>query len=245
MIVSCPACQTQFNVDPALLGPGGRKVRCAKCAHQWRVGQDGKPTAAGKFGLHAPNAAAAEPAAPETPAEAEADTDVQPAPDTPDETAAPGAEIPGPAAEKPSLWARDLIAPEKAAKLAAESVEAAGSTGQDAQEGEAADAAVSGPSTAAETKADGATGDGAGPDVGKADIADAAAGKAAGQVKRQKGGKKFKIFLLLLCLVVLALFAAAVLTGRFGPGGIVSGPQAPSTGDVAPPGAPGSHTKER
>ena len=235
MIVSCPACQTQFNVDPALLGPDGRKVRCAKCANLWRVGQDGVPTPTGQFGLYAPNPAAAEPAAPETPAEAAADTDVQPAPDTPEETEAPGAEERGPPAEKPSLWARELIAREKTAKSAAGSAEAAEGTAEDAQEGEAADVAISGLSTVVDAKADGATGDAAGPDIGQADLADAAAGQTARQGKRQKGGKKFKIFLLLLCLVVLALFAVAALTGRFGPGGIVPGPQAPSVGDVAPP----------
>lgn len=35
MILSCTACGTRYLVDPTLLGPDGRVVRCAKCGHQW------------------------------------------------------------------------------------------------------------------------------------------------------------------------------------------------------------------
>ena len=35
MIVSCPECAARFEVDPAALGPTGRKLRCGKCAHVW------------------------------------------------------------------------------------------------------------------------------------------------------------------------------------------------------------------
>ena len=35
MILSCSACLTRYLVDPTLLGPEGRVVRCAKCGHHW------------------------------------------------------------------------------------------------------------------------------------------------------------------------------------------------------------------
>lgn len=35
MIITCPACATRYLTDPALLGPTGRVVRCAKCRHSW------------------------------------------------------------------------------------------------------------------------------------------------------------------------------------------------------------------
>lgn len=37
MIITCPACATRFNVDPASLGPSGRTVRCANCGHRWHA----------------------------------------------------------------------------------------------------------------------------------------------------------------------------------------------------------------
>jgi len=35
MIITCPNCETRFNVDPGRLLPNGRTVRCAKCGHVW------------------------------------------------------------------------------------------------------------------------------------------------------------------------------------------------------------------
>ncbi len=35
MIISCPECDGKFRIDASALGPGGRTVRCGKCAHTW------------------------------------------------------------------------------------------------------------------------------------------------------------------------------------------------------------------
>lgn len=37
MIVGCPSCATRYRVEPAALGEGGRRVRCARCGHVWRA----------------------------------------------------------------------------------------------------------------------------------------------------------------------------------------------------------------
>ncbi len=37
MILSCPSCSAQFNIDPNALGATGRAVRCGKCKHQWHA----------------------------------------------------------------------------------------------------------------------------------------------------------------------------------------------------------------
>ncbi|UCH72985.1 MAG: zinc-ribbon domain-containing protein [Rhodospirillales bacterium] len=63
MILHCPACQTQFKVDPALLGADGRTVRCSRCKHAWRGGPDGIPVQTGQFGMKPSRLAAASAAA--------------------------------------------------------------------------------------------------------------------------------------------------------------------------------------
>ncbi|MBM3516482.1 MAG: hypothetical protein FJX56_01095, partial [Alphaproteobacteria bacterium] len=35
MIVSCPNCETRFNIDPSVLLPNGRNLRCSRCRHVW------------------------------------------------------------------------------------------------------------------------------------------------------------------------------------------------------------------
>lgn len=42
MIVSCPQCETRYELDQKVLAPLGRSVRCAQCSHVWtqRPGDD-------------------------------------------------------------------------------------------------------------------------------------------------------------------------------------------------------------
>lgn len=35
MILNCPSCGTRFLIDPTLLDPDGRRVRCGRCSHSW------------------------------------------------------------------------------------------------------------------------------------------------------------------------------------------------------------------
>ena len=35
MIIKCSDCSTRYLIDPKILGPTGRLVRCAKCSHSW------------------------------------------------------------------------------------------------------------------------------------------------------------------------------------------------------------------
>lgn len=60
MIVTCPSCGASFKVDPARLGPAGRRVRCSSCGHRWLV----RPEAPAEPPAPRPTAAAAEPARP-------------------------------------------------------------------------------------------------------------------------------------------------------------------------------------
>ncbi len=37
MILTCPACQTRYETDPAKFPPAGRNVRCARCGEVWHA----------------------------------------------------------------------------------------------------------------------------------------------------------------------------------------------------------------
>ena len=41
MILTCPACATQYTVKDGAIPPAGRKVRCASCKHSWHQDPDG------------------------------------------------------------------------------------------------------------------------------------------------------------------------------------------------------------
>lgn len=41
MIISCPACESRFKIDPDRVPADGKQVRCGKCAHVWRIAADG------------------------------------------------------------------------------------------------------------------------------------------------------------------------------------------------------------
>jgi predicted Zn finger-like uncharacterized protein len=56
MIIACPNCSTRFEVAAAALPAGGRKVKCARCAHVWL--QRPETIAAESFGQPALTAAA-------------------------------------------------------------------------------------------------------------------------------------------------------------------------------------------
>ncbi len=45
MLIACPSCGTRYRVAPEALGPGGRKLRCARCDHTWseRRPEEGTP----------------------------------------------------------------------------------------------------------------------------------------------------------------------------------------------------------
>lgn len=46
MLIVCPSCASRYELDPAKLGPAGRKVRCAKCETLWHVeAASGEPAA--------------------------------------------------------------------------------------------------------------------------------------------------------------------------------------------------------
>jgi predicted Zn finger-like uncharacterized protein len=51
MIITCPSCEAQFDVDPVQLGAEGRTVRCSQCGTDWYQDRaDPAPSAARRAG---------------------------------------------------------------------------------------------------------------------------------------------------------------------------------------------------
>ena len=90
MIITCPACATQFRVDGTKISTAGTKVRCARCSHVWLQTPDKALPYPG-----APAMQAAQPQAPPPPRPR--------APPPPPRTPEPPPLPPSLAAEEPSL----------------------------------------------------------------------------------------------------------------------------------------------
>jgi predicted Zn finger-like uncharacterized protein len=48
MILTCPACATQYRLKDGAIPPEGRQVRCAACKHKWHQDGDAEGTAANR-----------------------------------------------------------------------------------------------------------------------------------------------------------------------------------------------------
>lgn len=48
MLIACPNCSTRYNIDPGIVGAGGRKVRCSQCGNVWiqKLPDEDQPDAA-------------------------------------------------------------------------------------------------------------------------------------------------------------------------------------------------------
>ncbi len=80
MNLTCPSCDTTFRVDPAQIGPAGRRVRCGSCGHDWVQPrpEEGAPEAEAQAQAQAelPSEPQAEPQAAAQAAAAQGDADV-------------------------------------------------------------------------------------------------------------------------------------------------------------------------
>jgi predicted Zn finger-like uncharacterized protein len=60
--IRCPNCETEYLLPEALLGPGGARVRCPSCQHNFAVARDGAVVPGDTGRGPARGAASAEPA---------------------------------------------------------------------------------------------------------------------------------------------------------------------------------------
>ncbi len=106
MNLTCPSCGATFLIEPAQLGPAGRRVRCGACRHTWRqaaVAEDQAPA------LTPEPEPAADPAAEQAAAKAAAK------PFAPSAADAGAREVPEPAKPEPQAEAASGAAPGGAA----------------------------------------------------------------------------------------------------------------------------------
>ena len=107
MILTCPSCGTQYAVKDGAIPEGGRKVRCASCAHSWHQMPEGEAEASTEEAAFSDAEPAPEGAEPESSSAEweDAPQEAQSEPDPADyeivETADPEAELVEPPAAVP------------------------------------------------------------------------------------------------------------------------------------------------
>ncbi len=69
MILTCPSCGTQYAVKDGAIPEGGRKVRCASCAHSWHQMPEGEAQAVDEEAVVSEPHPMPEQAEPESPAD--------------------------------------------------------------------------------------------------------------------------------------------------------------------------------
>lgn len=109
MQITCPNCATRYVIDASKIGSAGRKVKCARCGHQWSVQAD--PTA-----LANAQAAAAKPARRPAPPPSAPDPDPVPAPN-PTDALSPAVEPPSTVAETRAPAEPEAVRPTPEAAL--------------------------------------------------------------------------------------------------------------------------------
>ena len=93
MILTCPACGTQYAVKDGAIPDGGRKVRCASCGHSWhQMPENAAEDESDTVPVPEPAPAPGDPASPATGFD-DAPGEPEPVGYEPTEPIAPGAEL--------------------------------------------------------------------------------------------------------------------------------------------------------